>query len=876
MASTVEELLLRIRGDSTEGQKAVQEFADKLKGGLEDPIGSAKALSTEMVEGVAESIGVVGVASVAAAGVLAALGVVAVELTEKAAALGGELNDMSEKTGIAVPRLSALKYAAEVAGGSVDQLANAVFMMQRRMGESPDAFEKGLNRIHLTFADIKGLQPDDQFLRIAQAIRETEDPTQRATAAFDLFGRQGRDLLPVMTKDLEGLVEQAHQLGFAWSEEDAKGAEKLEMQSRSLHLQWQRIWVDVGSIFIPVLSRLREGLQQVISPDWAKDQPETLPQLISHWIGALRGNLDEITPDMKVFKDLQHQATESSQKLMNEGIKPLAISETEAKHIERDLGEQLKDTNKTRKEAEDALKRQQAAFDAYVDSIMKNIVVSEHDHDLAERAIVTGLKGQNVLKDLAIAMGDLQLAGKPFVEQVLEPMPDLSDQAARHMARLKTETLSFGDVIRNVLDDIPRLLESAFTGGGGFAGAMKGLSSSIGASLFGEGGPLGFGAGGMLSGLGNKLTGMFGSAFGLALPGIGGAIGSLIGPAIEGLTHLFGGVSEAEKQGRASVQAFEEQLHSLLSTTQKLEAGNVDWKETTIAVRDAYLATGRSEAEAEAAVKRLWDSSKKGAAEQKAAMEAINAVLNEQKQDEADLQAAIQKYHFSIEELGPAMQKQRLDEQAKQLINDWRLLVASGIDVVTVDQHMASSMQDYLTTAKKTSQEVPIAMQPIIQQMIDQGLLTDENGDKITDMTKLGVTFSETMTQGFQHVVDKLTELIAKFPDMAKAMANVPAVNVPVNLNPHWNAADNRPPDGAQTEVPSFDNRALEIVTKPGLVMTHPGDVVGVPKSGMFGGVTVNVHVAGNVWTERDLAEAVSQHIADTFQLKGGGLPLVR
>src|SRR6185295_483155 len=109
-----------------------------------------------------------------------------------------------------------------------------------------------------------------------------------------------------------------------------------------------------------------------------------------------------------------------------------------------------------------------------------------------------------------------------------------------------------------------------------------------------------------------------------------------------------------------------------------------------------------------------------------AAINKINAAFGDQKQDAADLTAAIQRYGFTIDELGPTMQKQNLDGQAKQLITDWTALERSGMNVVTVDQKMAASVWDYLQMAKKTGTEIPQAMKPVIQSMLDQGVLTDE------------------------------------------------------------------------------------------------------------------------------------------------------
>src|SRR5262249_11708472 len=158
-------------------------------------------------------------------------------------------------------------------------------------------------------------------------------------------------------------------------------------------------------------------------------------------------------------------------------------------------------------------------------------------------------------------------------------------------------------------------------------------------------------------------------------------------------------------------------LQKLLTVQEKLEAGGVKWKSTNIAVRDAYLAIGLSSADAEAAVKRLWDSAAKGADEQQAAMQAINDVLGAQKQDEADLQDAIKEYGFTIDELGPKLQKQQLTEQAVKLENQFRLLVGAGIDTGTVIDKMSGNMNEFIQTAVRTGQSVPSEMKPIIQKM---------------------------------------------------------------------------------------------------------------------------------------------------------------
>jgi hypothetical protein len=361
-----------------------------------------------------------------------------------------------------------------------------------------------------------------------------------------------------------------------------------------------------------------------------------------------------------------------------------------------------------------------------------------------------------------------------FADQSAGAVHLTSEGLRGELGNLRTNTRSFGESLKGTMANVPQIMQQAFTGGGGMGGAIKALGTSMGSDLFGTGGAFAGATKLATKGLSKVFGDTMGKAFGAALPGIGALIGPGLELAFAGLKKLFGGPSAAEVKGRETIKAFEAQLASTLTATQKAEAGGQQWKMTAIAVRDAYQASGRSAAEADAAVKKLWDSSKLGAEATKAAIEEINAVLNDQKQDAADLQEAIQRYGFSIEQLGPAMQKQKLDDQAKQLLNDWRLLVGSGIAIVDVDTKMASSINDYLKLARQTGQEVPVAMKPILETMIENGQLMDDNGVAITDMGQIGVTWSETMTAGFDRVVSKLQELLEGLGLVPKALDNIP------------------------------------------------------------------------------------------------------
>lgn len=157
---------------------------------------------------------------------------------------------------------------------------------------------------------------------------------------------------------------------------------------------------------------------------------------------------------------------------------------------------------------------------------------------------------------------------------------------------------------------ISSIFQAAFTGGGGALGAVQSFATQTLSSLLG-----------MIPMLGPFLSGFAGPIV---------AMFSKLGSMVSGFFRsLFGGPSGEEVRGRQAVAEFEAALKSTLTETQRLEAGNEAWKETVIAIRDAYLANGRTEAEALADAERLWQSSKLSAEEQAKVIAEIERKMQE-------------------------------------------------------------------------------------------------------------------------------------------------------------------------------------------------------------------------------------------------------
>jgi hypothetical protein len=144
------------------------------------------------------------------------------------------------------------------------------------------------------------------------------------------------------------------------------------------------------------------------------------------------------------------------------------------------------------------------------------------------------------------------------------------------------------------------------------------------------------------------------------------------------------------------------------------------------------------------------------------------------------------------------------------------------------DADVLSAMQDYLHEAQKEAEKLGHPLDDNTQKLIDQSKEAGIWQDALTPQDKL--------LKGIQTLVDKVTDLVNK-------LSGIPS-KIDTTITTHYQS-DGQPPQGAGTEpFPSFDNRPMERVTSAGLALLHPGDYVGVPKQGMFGGGDAAGHLA--------------------------------
>jgi len=213
--------------------------------------------------------------------------------------MGDQVAKMAKRTGLSVEALSELKFVASQTGTSIEALETGFRRMQRSIydaGRGLSTQTDALRDLGLTYKDLKGLVPEQQFKLLAEAISRVEDPTRKAALAQALFGRAGTMLLPMFAKGaagIEQLQKEARRLGLTMSSEDAKAAEDF---TEALDALWKVVKMGVfrvGAALAPVLKQLAETITSVATKisAWVQANREIIVTVMKVAAAVLAGGI---------------------------------------------------------------------------------------------------------------------------------------------------------------------------------------------------------------------------------------------------------------------------------------------------------------------------------------------------------------------------------------------------------------------------------------------------------------------------------------------------------------------------------------------------------------------------------------------------------
>lgn len=278
----------------------VFELEGKLKLDGAEKVGKQLGGLQSKVQKMAKGLRIAGAGMTALGGIITG---VAVKSVMDFAEMGDEVHKMSLRTGFATESLSKLKYAAAIGGaglGDVEKAAKRMASTIYDAGEGLSTAVDALDNLGLSVEDLQGLSPEEQFMKLAGAIADVEDPSMRSALAQRIFGKAGTELLPMLSEGTEGLkamMEEAEKFSPIFGKEAAEAAANLTDGMGRLKGTMEKVKMTIAEKLVPILIPLIERIAETISrvTDWMKENPE-LTRTIALVAAAVGGILLVLGP----------------------------------------------------------------------------------------------------------------------------------------------------------------------------------------------------------------------------------------------------------------------------------------------------------------------------------------------------------------------------------------------------------------------------------------------------------------------------------------------------------------------------------------------------------------------------------------------------
>lgn len=170
----------------------------------------------------------VSVAKYGAAAGLAAAGI-AGALVKSSIDAADATNILAGKLGITTESLSKLQYAAKLADVEQSSLESGLKKLSRTLVDAADpasAAAKAFSAIGLSAAEIIKLPADVQLQKIADALGQVENASERSALAQEIFGRSGADLLLLLNEGSAAIAAYGDELARLGGVIDSDFAQK--------------------------------------------------------------------------------------------------------------------------------------------------------------------------------------------------------------------------------------------------------------------------------------------------------------------------------------------------------------------------------------------------------------------------------------------------------------------------------------------------------------------------------------------------------------------------------------------------------------------------------------------------------------------------
>jgi len=207
---------------------------------------------------------------------------------------GSALNDMATRVGFNVETLQTLGYAAGMSGAGLSDLETASKKLSRVITEAAQGgkpYQELLKSLGLSYQELAGMKPEDQFMAVGFAIGEIQDPATRAALAMEVFGKSGTKLLPFLLEGRDAFYNYAAEIramGGVISGEGVAAADALGDAMDKLKAGLQGFQYQIAAAIAPAVTYLVELISgaMIAFSDWRDENTQLVDTITQIVVGA--------------------------------------------------------------------------------------------------------------------------------------------------------------------------------------------------------------------------------------------------------------------------------------------------------------------------------------------------------------------------------------------------------------------------------------------------------------------------------------------------------------------------------------------------------------------------------------------------------------
>ena len=203
-------------------------------------------------------------------------------LGKRAIDAADNLNDLSQRTGVAVPLLSKFGAAAEDSGSSIDEVAKSMGRLSKGIVDPASKTNEALKAIGISSTDAQGKirGVDAIMLDLADRFAKMPDGAEKTALAMELFGKSGMNLIPMLNGGRQAMDQYSATIDTEMAEAADKFNDSLNAIARSVAGPFNQ----AITALLPFITQMANGIAGLAT--WFSGLPAPLQTIIAA-VGAL-------------------------------------------------------------------------------------------------------------------------------------------------------------------------------------------------------------------------------------------------------------------------------------------------------------------------------------------------------------------------------------------------------------------------------------------------------------------------------------------------------------------------------------------------------------------------------------------------------------